>query len=263
MQDQPILNVMRLFRLDGECAFITGAGAGIGRIGALALAEAGAAIAVTDIDLDRASRVVAEIEAAGGRAVAFHLDVADRAEIDEVIGEAVEIFGRLDILINNAGTARRGPTEKLDDADWDAAVAINMTAAFLCARAAGRHMIRAGKGRIINIASIMGLVASNLYPHIAYFATKGALVNMTRALAVEWAPKGIRVNAIAPTFVKTDFIRAVRANPEIVRRIEEATPIGRFAEPEEIAGGILYLASAASSMVTGHVLAIDGGWLAM
>jgi NAD(P)-dependent dehydrogenase (short-subunit alcohol dehydrogenase family) len=136
-----------------------------------------------------------------------------------------------------------------------------MTSAFLCSREAGRHMIRAGRGRIINIASIFGLVGDGLFPHLSYNATKGALVNMTRALAVEWAAKGIRVNAIAPTFFRTGFAGVKKSNA-VVAAIEERTPLGRIGEPEELAGGILYLASEASSMVTGHTLAIDGGWTA-
>jgi NAD(P)-dependent dehydrogenase (short-subunit alcohol dehydrogenase family) len=138
-----------------------------------------------------------------------------------------------------------------------------MTGVFLCAREAARHMLAAGRGgRIVNTASIMGLSGGGLYPNISYQATKGAVVNMTRALAVEWADQGIRVNAIAPTWVRTPLIRAVTADPDLLRRIERVTPLGRLAEPEEMVGAVLFLASRASAMVTGHVLAVDGGFLA-
>jgi NAD(P)-dependent dehydrogenase (short-subunit alcohol dehydrogenase family) len=194
--------------------------------------------------------------------MAFRMDVADRKEVAEVIAEVAEVFGGIQILINNAGTFARGPTETLSDEDWDRVVAVNMTSAFVCSREAGRHMLKAGQGRIINIASIMGLVGGGMFPHLSYHATKGALVNMTRALAVEWAKRGIRVNAIAPTFFRTNFGGGLLANNAAVKAIEDRTPMGRLGDPVELAGGILYLASEASSMVTGHTLAIDGGWTA-
>ena len=256
------LTIDRLFGIDGDTAMITGAGAGFGRVAALTLAAAGGRIAVTDIDEAAAAAVVREIEAAGGEALALRLDVADRAAIAEVTRAVASAFGGIEILINNAGITRRGPTETMSDEDWDAVVAVNMTAPFACAREAGRVMLEAGRGRIINIASIMGLVGNGLFSHLAYQATKGALVNMTRGLAVEWASRGIRVNAIAPTFFRTRFGANLQQQPDMVRAVEERTPLGRFGEPEELAGAILYLASEASSMVTGHTLPVDGGWLA-
>lgn len=256
------LSIERLFRIDGDTVLVTGAGSGFGRIAALTLAGAGGRVAATDINPDTAQAVAEEIVAAGGEAVAFPLDVADRAQIRQVVDEVAQAFGGLQILINNAGITRRGPAEEMPDDDWDAVVAVNMTGPFACARAAARHMLDGGGGRIVNIASIMGLVGNGLFAHIGYQATKGALVNMTRGLAVEWAARGVRVNAIAPTFFRTNFGSNLQQNPDMVRAVEERTPMGRFGEPEELAGGILYLASEASSMVTGHTLPIDGGWLA-
>ena len=257
-----MLSIETLFRIDGDVALVTGAGAGLGRIAALALAGAGARLAVTDIDADGAAAVAAEIAAAGGQATAYRLDVADRRQVDEIIDRAAADLGGLHVLVNNAGITRRGPTETMPDEDWDAVVAVNLTAAFLCSRAAARHMLAQGEGRIINLSSIVGLRGNPLFPHLGYQATKGALVNMTRGLAVEWGGRGIRVNAIAPTFFKTDFGTALRENNQMVAAVEERTPLGRFGEPEEIAGAMLFLASRASSMVTGHTLALDGGWLA-
>ncbi len=256
------VSIERLFRIDGDIAMVTGAGNGIGRIAAMTLAGAGAVVMVTDIDGAAAERVVDEIASGGGRAEPFTLDVADRPAVKSTIAEIAGRFGGIQILINNAGIGRRGPAEDLSDEDWDAVVEINMTAPFICAREAGRHMLAAGNGRIINVSSIMGLVGNDLFPHLPYMATKGALVNMTRALALEWAARGVRVNAIAPSFFKTNFGQAMWQDPERVKLVEDRTPMGRFGEPEELAGGILYLASPASSMVTGHTLAIDGGWLA-
>lgn len=257
------LAIDRLFRIDGDAALITGAGDGFGRIAALTLAAAGARVAVTDIDMEGAERVTAEIAAAGGSAQAFHLDVADRAQIRDVVAAVVKHFGGIQILINNAGIGRRGPTEELSDEDWDAVVAVNMTAPFVCSREAGRHMLAVGKGRIINIASIMGFVGNPIFPHLPYQATKGALVNMTRSLAAEWAARGVRVNAIAPCFFRTNFGSRLWQDRLRAQDVIGRTPIGRFGEPEELAGGILYLASEASSMVTGHTLVIDGGWLSV
>ena len=258
------VSIETLFRIDGDCAFVTGGGGGLGRMSAIALAGAGANVAVSDIDGDAAERVAVEIREAGGIAQSFQLDVADRKRIDTVIDAAAEQFGGLHILLNNAGIARRGPTETMPDEDWDSVIEVNMTAPFICSRAAARHMLKQGEGRIISIASIMGFRANAFFPHIPYQASKGAIINMTRSLAVEWAARGIRVNAIAPSFFYTNLGADMRQRrPEVVAEIEARTPLGRFGEPEELAGGILYLASKASSMVTGHTLAIDGGWLAV
>ena len=255
------LSIDTLFRLDGEAALVTGAGSGLGRIAAMALAGAGARVAVTDVDADAAHAVAADIAAAGGHAQAHHLDVSDRKQVIEVIDRTADAFGGLHVLVNNAGITRRGPAETMPDEDWDAVVEVNLTAQFMCARAAARHMLAQGDGRIITIASIVGLRGNQIFPHVAYQATKGALVNLTRGLAVEWGGRGIRVNAIAPTFFKTNFGVQLRNDPDFVATIEARTPLGRFGEPEELAGGILFLAGKASSMVTGHTLAIDGGWL--
>lgn len=256
-------SIFASFRLDGDAALITGAGAGIGRAAALAFAEAGAAVAVTDIEGDAAEAVASEITNAGGQARAWTLDVADEAEIIRVVNLAAADFGRLDVLVNNAGAAKRVPTVELDAADWRRVLDVNLTAAMIGSREAAKHMLAGGGGRIVNVASIMGLSGGGLYPNAAYHATKGALVNLTRALAAEWAAHGIRVNAVAPTFLKTRLTEKLREDPAMVAAIEARTPMGRFAEPHEVSPGILYLASSASAMVTGHTLAIDGGWLAV
>ena len=218
---------------------------------------------MTDIDGEAAAAVVEEIADAGGEAIAFTLDVADEAAIVAVVADAHAAFGRLDILVNNAGMTRRLPTEEFPSGVWHDILAVNLTSAFVACREVGRHMLAAEGGRIINVSSIMGMSGGGLFPSIGYYSTKGALVNFTRGLAAEWASRGIRVNAIAPTFVRTRLTEKLRDDAAMVGAIEGRTPMGRFAEPEEMAGGILYLASRASSMVTGHVLAIDGGWLAI
>jgi NAD(P)-dependent dehydrogenase (short-subunit alcohol dehydrogenase family) len=166
-------------------------------------------------------------------------------------------------LVNSAGIAIRRAAIDLTLADWDNVMAVNMTGVFLCARAAARHMIAGGKGGVIvNVASIMGLSGGFLYPNVSYQTSKGALVNMTRALAIEWARYGIRVNAVAPTYARTGLSALLLEDPDVVARITAMTPLGRLAEPEEIAAAICFLASPAASMITGHALPVDGGFLA-
>ena len=233
-------SVFDLFRLDGEAALITGAGAGVGRAAALALAEAGAAVAVADIDPASAEAVAAEITGAGGRAWAWTFDVADETAIVRVIGEAVATFGRLDVLVNNAGIAKRTPTVELETTDWRRVLDVNLTAAMVGSREAAKVMLAGHGGRIVNVSSIMGLSGGGLYPNAAYHATKGAVVNLTRALAAEWAMQNIRVNAVAPTFLKTKLTEKLREDPaDGSAAIEARTPMGRFAEPKEIGPGIL------------------------
>ena len=228
---------------------VTGAASGIGRVVAEALAAVGARVASFDV-------------AASGPD-AYKVDVTDETQVTAAFAEVVARHGRVDVLFNNAGIAIRQPTTELTLENWNKVVAVNLTGVFLCAREAARHMLAGGRGgRIVNTASIMGVVGGGLYPNISYQATKGAVVNMTRALAVEWAAQGIRVNAIAPTWVRTPLTRAITENPDLVDRIEAMTPMGRLAEPHEIVGAVLFLVSRASAMVTGHVLAVDGGFLA-
>jgi NAD(P)-dependent dehydrogenase (short-subunit alcohol dehydrogenase family) len=189
--------------------------------------------------------------------------VTDEATVRAAFAGVGEREGRLDILVNNAGRAIRRPSLELDLADWEAVVAVNMTGAFLCARAAAALMIDGRRGgAIVNTASIMGLSGGGLYPNISYQTTKGAIVNMTRALAVEWATHGIRVNAVAPTWTRTGFIGELEQNPALMARIREVTPLGRLAEAAEVAYAIGFLASPAAAMITGTTLAVDGGFLA-
>ena len=249
------------FRLDGKVALITGGAQGIGLATARLFVAMGCRVVITDIDGAAAARAAEALGPASARALA--LDVASEAGVTAAFATVAAHEGQLDILVNNAGRAIRRPSLELDMADWDAVVAVNMTGAFLCARAAARLMLNAGAGGVIvNTASIMGLSGGGLYPNISYQTTKGAVVNMTRALAVEWAPHGIRVNAVAPTWTRTAFIGQLEENPDLMRRIREVTPLGRLAEPEDVANAIAFLASPAASMITGHTLAVDGGFLA-
>jgi NAD(P)-dependent dehydrogenase (short-subunit alcohol dehydrogenase family) len=248
---------LRAFRLDDRVAAITGGAQGIGLACASLMAEAGASVVL--LDRDAAALQAARAQLPGAQV--HTLDVTDEAAVERTFAAIAAEHGRIDVLVNNAGRAIRKASLELPLAEWDAVVAVNLTAAFVCARTAARHM-PAGGGSIVNTASIMGLSGGGLYPNISYHTTKGGLITMTRALAVEWAPRGIRVNAVAPSWTKTGFIGQLEASPELMARIRSVTPLGRLAEPHEVAAAVLFLASPAAAMITGHVLAVDGGYLA-
>jgi 2-deoxy-D-gluconate 3-dehydrogenase len=251
-------------RLDGRVALVTGAGSGMGRVFSIVLAQAGADVAITELPgkealAEETARAVRET---GHRALTVPLDVTRVGDIEVMVRQMLAAWGRVDILVNNAGMNIRKPAIELTETDWDQVVDTDLKGVFFCAQAVGRHMIERGQGgKIINIASQIGLVA--YYSRAAYCAAKAGVINLTRALALEWAPYHINVNAIAPTFVNTPFVarlledEAVRA--DVLRRI----PLGRIAEPEDVAGAVIYLASSASDMVTGHTLVVDGGWTAV
>ena len=249
------------YAIAGKRALVTGGGAGIGRATARLLGALGARVVVMDRDRDLASETVAIVRDAGGVGLALAADVGDTTALEAAFETMLEEVGAPQIVVNNAGMAIRARATEIAEEDWNQVLSVNLTGMFMVARLAARQMKPNGGGVIINTASIMGL-SGGLYPNVAYQTTKGGVVNMTRALALEWAADGIRVNAIAPTYVKTGFITALTSNPETLKTITEATPLGRLAEPEEIADAIVFLASGAAAMITGTILPIDGGYLA-
>jgi 2-deoxy-D-gluconate 3-dehydrogenase len=247
------------FRLDGKVALVTGSASGIGAAIAIALAKAGADV-VCHGRSDSGRATVEEVVRSGRRSFGIQADLAERATHSELIVETIERFGRLDVLVNNAGLIRRAPAVEYSDEDWDELLAVNLSAVFRLSREAGKHMLERGSGSIINIASLLSFQGGVRVP--AYAASKGGVAQLTKALANEWAPRGVTVNAIAPGYIATKNTDALRADPERSRQILERIPAGRWGEASDIAGATLFLASDASRYVNGHVLAVDGGWLA-
>ena len=252
-----------IFRLDGKVSLITGGGGGLGVAMGRALAGAGSAVALADVIVDKAEAAATAIRGEGGKASAYALDVTSRTDVDRVTEAVVRDLGRIDILVNSAGITKRLPAETFDEEGWDQILAVNLKGTFLCCQAVARHMIqRGGGGKIINLASIAGVVG--LPGTVAYCASKGGVVQVTRTLALEWVRHGIQVNAIAPSWFDTDMGgKIVRADPDLWKKTVATVPVGRLGEPDELATATLFLASSASGMVTGQILGVDGGFLAM
>jgi 2-deoxy-D-gluconate 3-dehydrogenase len=247
------------FRLDGKSALVTGASRGLGAAIAMALAEAGANVVLhasrrAPIDTEQAIQARADV-----RTATVVGDLSDRAVSDRLVDDAVRAFGALDILVNNAGTIRRAPAADFNDVDWDAVIEINLTSAFRLCRAAGRHMLARGTGKIVNVASLLAFQGGITVP--AYAAAKGGLAQLTKALANEWAGRGVNVNAIAPGYMRTDNTRALQDDPVRSKQILDRIPAGRWGEPADLGGAAVFLSSAAADYIHGHVLVVDGGWL--
>jgi 2-deoxy-D-gluconate 3-dehydrogenase len=250
--------ILDKFRLDGKVALVTGASVGLGAAIASALAEAGAHVAAHGNS--RTPDATCEIvRSAGRRALALRGDLADRETPRRLVAGVLEEFGRLDILVNNAGTIRRAPAADYSEEDWDAVIEVNLSSVFRLSQLAGRHMLELGRGKIVNVASLLSFQGGVTVP--AYAASKGGVAQLTKALANEWAGRGINVNAIAPGYMRTDNTAALQRDEVRNRQILERIPAGRWGEPEDLAGAVVFLCSAASDYLHGHVLAVDGGWL--
>jgi 2-deoxy-D-gluconate 3-dehydrogenase len=251
--------VIDSFRLDGKVALVTGASSGLGAAMAVALAEAGADVACAAFE--PSTETAAAIECRGRRSAAITGDFADASVPVRVAREAEEALGPIDILVNNAGTIRRAPAAEHSDEWWDLVLAVNLSSAFRLSRAVGRRLIERGApGKIVNTASLLAFQGGILVP--SYTASKGGLAQLTKALANEWAVHRINVNAGAPGYMATLNTAPLRSDPVRSRQILERIPAGRWGEPSDLAGAVVFLSSSASDYVTGHVMVVDGGWLA-
>ncbi len=246
--------------LGGKVAMVTGASRGIGAAAARALAEAGCDLILASRDKAALEAVAGQIEALGRRAVVHPIDLKRLESIPALFEHAVQTFGRLDVLLNNAGTNVRRPAVEFTEVDWDAVVNLNLRAAFFCAQAAGRIMLPRRSGKVVNVASIASRVG--LPTGAIYAAAKGGLAAFTRTLAVEWAPSNVQVNAIGPGYIRTTLTEPLFANPEWVERVTRRIPAARTGEVDDLIGTILFLASPASDYLTGQTLFVDGGWTA-
>ncbi|WP_404429905.1 2-dehydro-3-deoxy-D-gluconate 5-dehydrogenase KduD [Microbacterium lacus] len=252
--------ILDQFRLDGRAALVTGASRGLGQAMAIALAEAGADVVL--VASTSSAETAEQIHRLGRRAhtISADLSTATVADLESIVAHAVKAHGRLDILVNNAGIIRRAPALTFSEQDWDDVIQINQKAAFFLAQAAARRMTTTDGGRIINIASLLSYQGGVTVP--SYAASKSAIAGLTRAMANEWAVDGINVNAIVPGYFATDNTAPLREDPDRSEAILQRIPAGRWGSPGDLAGAVVFLASPAASYVHGHLLAVDGGWLA-
>lgn len=255
------MGMLDVFRLDGRVALITGGSKGLGKAMAEALAGAGADVAITSRRLEDATAAAEEISSSTGRRVIpIQADVTSSADVQQMVEQVVSELGRIDILVNNAGINIRGPIVELSEDDWRQVIDTNLTGPWLCARAVGPYMIAQRWGRVINVSSMLGFVG--LPERTPYASSKGGLIQMTRTLALEWAPYGITVNALCPGPIMTAINEIFKTNPELYESFRARIPLGRWGEPEDLQGAVIFMASEASRFMTGSLVVIDGGWTA-
>lgn len=253
------MGILDKFSLEGKVAVVTGAASGLGASMARAMAEAGASVAVHCRTPGQGEGACAAIANAGGAAAEVTGDMADKDAPKKVIEQVIDRFGRIDILINNAGTIRRTPAVDFSEEDWSTVIEVNLSSVFRLSQAAGRHMIEQGSGKIVNIASLLSFQGGITVP--AYTASKSAVAGLTKALANEWAKHRINVNAIAPGYFATNNTAALQADETRNRQILERIPAGRWGDPDDLQGAAVFLSSSASDYMNGHILVVDGGWM--
>lgn len=249
-----------LFNLSGKKAVVTGASSGLGVQFAKALAQQGADVALLARRVEKMEEVKKEIESLGRKCLAVKCDVTVEEEIKTAVDQIVKDFGRIDILINNAGTSAIAPAESMSEADWDKVLNTNLKGVFLVAKNVGQQMIKQQYGKIVNISSMYGLVANSMFPVCNYHAAKSGVIGLTKALAAEWAKYSITVNAIGPGFFESEMTQSAINTPEFAKYVRDFCPMKRIGRAGELNGVIIYLSSDASSYTTGQIIAVDGGW---
>ncbi|GAA0219336.1 SDR family NAD(P)-dependent oxidoreductase [Halobaculum roseum] len=256
------MSVLDSFSLDGETAVVTGAAQGLGRQMASALVDVGADVAIADVNAEKAERTATALgEGAESEVVAVDVDVTDEASVTSMVETVTDRLGPIDVLVNNAGIVENAPAEETDIESWRRVVAVNLDGVFLCAKQVGQQMLERGEGRIVNISSMSGFDVNVPQKQASYNTTKAGVRMLTQSLAVEWGDRGVRVNAIAPGYMRTDLVDEVlEENPEMAEEWLENTPMGRLGRPEELEELVVYLASDASSYMTGSTVVIDGGY---
>ncbi len=254
------MSILDKFRLDGKFALVTGASVGLGQAMAIAIAEAGADVACHCMYDGEADETCAAIEKLGRRAFSVSGDMSDKEAPKKIAAAVVEKFGRIDILVNNAGMIRRAPAVDFSEEDWSTVIEVNLSSIFRLSQAVAKVMIENGGGKIVNIASLLSFQGGITVP--AYTASKSGVAGLTKAFANEWASKNINVNAIAPGYMATNNTVALRADETRNRQILERIPAGKWGTPEDLQGSVVFLSSAASDYLQGHILIVDGGWMA-
>ncbi len=260
MIDEKQMSILDKFKLDGRVALVTGASVGLGQAMAVALAEAGANVACHCHFDGEADETISMIEKIGRTAKAFAGDMADKEVPKKLAAKVIEEFGAIDVLINNAGMIRRAPAVDFSEEDWTTVLEVNLSSIFRLSQAVGKNMIENGGGKIVNVASLLSFQGGITVP--AYTASKSGVAGLTKALANEWAQHNVNVNAIAPGYMATNNTTALRADENRNRQILERIPAGRWGNADDLAGAAVFLSSAASDYLQGHILVVDGGWMA-
>jgi len=255
------MTIAELFSLQGEVAIVTGGAQGLGKEMAMGLAEAGADVVIADLDIDTAQKTASKIQELGRGSLALQVDVTSKEQVEEMVSQSLSRFGKIDILVTSAGIGQWRKAEEMSEDDWKRVIDVNLTGTFLCCQAVGREMIKRRKGSIITISSMSGLIANTPQPQSHYNASKGGVIMLTKSLASEWVKYNVRVNTISPGYMETKLVaELLKSYPEYARIWKQLTPMGRLGKPEEIKGPCVFLASPASSYITGSVLVMDGGY---